>query len=91
VAIDTRRVCIVHDGHGIAALSTSCTHLGCIAEQAADGFVCRCHGSRFDRDGRVTGEPARAPLAWFAVRRTADGDLEVDTSVEVAPGTYFAA
>jgi hypothetical protein len=30
-------------------------------------------------------------LAWFAVRRTADGDLEVDTSVEVAPGTYFAA
>ena len=41
-----------------------CTHLGCIpARNADDGFLCACHGSRFDFAGRVfAGSPAPANL-----------------------------
>lgn len=41
-----------------------CTHLGCIPGRAAnDGFLCACHGSRFDFAGRVfAGSPAPANL-----------------------------
>ncbi len=40
-----------------------CTHLGCVprlaAAQGAGGYVCPCHGSRFDLAGRVvSGSPA---------------------------------
>jgi len=30
LSLDTRRVCIIRDGNKIAAISTTCTHLGCI-------------------------------------------------------------
>ena len=43
-----------------------CTHLGCSPGQAADkkdGFLCACHGSRFDVSGRVySGSPAPSNL-----------------------------
>ena len=37
-----------------------CTHLGCLPrEDGGDGFLCACHGSRFDFAGRVLkGSPA---------------------------------
>lgn len=43
-----------------------CTHLGCSPGRAADkngGFLCACHGSRFDVAGRVVkGSPAPTNL-----------------------------
>lgn len=41
-----------------------CTHLGCIpGRSGGDGFLCACHGSRFDFAGRVfAGSPAPANL-----------------------------
>lgn len=40
-----------------------CTHQGCAPKAADDGFVCPCHGSRFDLAGRVyKGSPARVNL-----------------------------
>ena len=59
----------------IMVLTAVCTHLGCIPElKSADdatlgagmlsGFVCPCHGSRFDAAGRVLkGSPASINLA----------------------------
>ena len=38
----------------------------------------------------VVGGPAPASLQWYAVKLALNGDLEVDTSVEVEPGTYLA-
>lgn len=38
-----------------------CTHLGCIPTAAPGGFVCPCHGSRFDWAGRVA-KDSPAPL-----------------------------
>ena len=43
--------------------STKCTHLGCrIKRQEKSQLVCRCHGSRFDTDGRVITGPADRDL-----------------------------
>lgn len=89
IAIDTRRVCIVRDGEKIAAISTTCTHLGCIVGVAETGFACPCHGSRFDQDGTVTGGPAPRPLPWFQVSLAPNGELEVDKDIEIEPGAYL--
>jgi cytochrome b6-f complex iron-sulfur subunit len=89
ISLDQRRVCIVREGAKIAAISTTCTHLGCIVGVSDTGFACPCHGSRFDQDGNVTGGPAPKPLAWYKVSVKPNGDLEVDKGIEVNPGTYY--
>jgi len=89
VAIDAKRVCIVRDGNRVAAISTTCTHLGCIVAPSATGFQCPCHGSQFDVDGNVTGGPAPKPLAWYGVSLTPSGELEVDKDNEIDTGNYL--
>ena len=89
ISMDARRVCIVRDGNRMAAISTTCTHLGCIVSISDTGFACPCHGSRYDQDGNVTGGPAPKPLPWFKVSLAPNGELEVDKNSLVEPGTYF--
>jgi cytochrome b6-f complex iron-sulfur subunit len=89
VSLDTRRVCIVRDGDKIAAISTTCTHLGCIVSVSETGFACPCHGSRYDQDGNVTGGPAPKPLPWFQVSLAPNGEIEVDKDTEIEPGKYL--
>jgi cytochrome b6-f complex iron-sulfur subunit len=89
ISLDVKRVCIVRDGAKMAAISTTCTHLGCIVGISDTGFACPCHGSRFDQDGTVTGGPAPKPLPWFKLSLAPNGELEVDKSTEIAPGTYL--
>jgi cytochrome b6-f complex iron-sulfur subunit len=89
ISMDARRVCIVRDGNRLAAISTTCTHLGCIVGVADTGFSCPCHGSRYDQDGNVTGGPAPKPLPWFKISLAPNGELEVDKGAEIAPGTYL--
>jgi cytochrome b6-f complex iron-sulfur subunit len=84
-----KRVTIVRTGAGMAAISNTCTHLGCVVATTEVGFDCPCHGSRFDPDGTVLGGPAPAPLAWYRLSLSPSGELEVDTSQTVAPGTYY--
>jgi cytochrome b6-f complex iron-sulfur subunit len=89
VAIEQRRVCIVRDGNKLAAISTTCTHLGCIVGLSETGFACPCHGSRYDQDGTVTGGPAPKPLAWYKLSLAPNGEMEIDKDTEVKPGTYL--
>jgi cytochrome b6-f complex iron-sulfur subunit len=89
ISLDTRRICIVRDGNRLAAISITCTHLGCIVAVADTGFSCPCHGSQYDQDGSVTGGPAPQPLPWFKLSLAPNGDLEVDTNITVPPGTYL--
>jgi cytochrome b6-f complex iron-sulfur subunit len=89
IARDVERVCIVRDGNRLAAISTTCTHLGCIVAISDTGFACPCHGSHYDQDGNVTGGPAPKPLPWFKVSLAPNGEIEVDKNSLVDPGTYF--
>jgi ubiquinol-cytochrome c reductase iron-sulfur subunit len=35
-----------------------CTHLGCVPGRSKDGWLCPCHGSRYDLSGRILKGPA---------------------------------
>ena len=70
---------LIHADSRFSALSLTCTHLGCILEQTADGFTCPCHASRFDADGNITHGPASKPLSSLRVEVTAEGNLKLFT------------
>jgi cytochrome b6-f complex iron-sulfur subunit len=84
-----QRVTILRTQRGMAAVSTTCTHLGCVVTTTDIGFDCPCHGSRFDPDGTVLGGPAPTPLPWFRLSLTPNGEVEVDTSEVVPSGTFL--
>jgi cytochrome b6-f complex iron-sulfur subunit len=86
-----RTVAFFRIKEGVYALSTVCTHLGCIVNPAPDGFHCPCHGSRFAPDGSVRKGPAPKPLPWFAVRRLGEGIYMVDQGRVVPQGTIVEA
>jgi len=88
VFTDSRVVVQRKDG-GFAAISTVCTHLGCTVDPSPTGFDCPCHGSRYDELGNVVGGPAPAPLAWYRVYLSPNGELEVDKRQEVPSGTFL--
>ena len=89
IALEARRICIVREGNQMAAISTTCTHLGCIVSSSETGFACPCHGSRYDQDGNVTGGPAPKALPWYRLSLAPNGELEVDKDNEIEMGTYF--
>jgi len=64
---------------GFLALSLVCTHLGCVVEQEANGFICPCHGSQFDMDGKVTHGPAVNQLAWLRVEVSTENKVIIFT------------
>lgn len=86
-----RRVRVISKSGGVAAISLTCTHLGCIVEKTETGFSCPCHGSLFAADGEVVGGPAPRGLRWLQVSLAANGSLVVDASVEVPAGTFYKA
>jgi cytochrome b6-f complex iron-sulfur subunit len=68
---------LIHDADGFSAISLICTHLGCTVESKPREFVCPCHGSRYDVDGKVTLGPAADSLEQLQVEITADGKIIV--------------
>ncbi|MGC9334843.1 MAG: ubiquinol-cytochrome c reductase iron-sulfur subunit [Anaerolineae bacterium] len=63
VYIAEARVYVGHDAGGLYALDAVCTHLGCLVEPHEDGgFICPCHDSLFDPEGRALSGPATRPL-----------------------------
>ena len=61
-----------------AALSPICTHLGCTVEIEQARLVCPCHGSTYDREGKVLRGPAEEALASYRTALTSDGVIVVD-------------
>src|SRR3990172_5696995 len=55
---------------GALALYKVCAHLGCIFDwKPTDGkFICPCHGSQFEREGKYITGPAPRGLDRFIVR-----------------------
>jgi cytochrome b6-f complex iron-sulfur subunit len=66
--------------HGMYALSTICTHLGCIPNWlAADQkFKCPCHGSGYRQSGMNFEGPAPRPLERWRIVLAEDGQIFVD-------------
>lgn len=85
------RAYVIHRQDGFRALSSVCTHLGCITrfQPGERIIVCPCHGSRFDLDGEVLAGPAARPLRWLEMGLDSRGEVEVDTEREVQSGTVY--
>jgi Rieske Fe-S protein len=64
-----KKIAAFHDDDGVMyARSAVCPHLGCIVawNGVEKTWDCPCHGSRFDRYGKVFNGPANADLAMVA-------------------------
>ena len=82
-----RKVFIVRKKEGsFYALSSVCTHLGCITnfQSAAKRIACPCHGSLFDLEGNVLSGPAPKSLKRILIEQNDRGGLVVDTGVDVS-------
>jgi Rieske Fe-S protein len=59
---------VIHRDKKLFALASTCTHKGCKVRLAPDqSFYCKCHGSTFDREGKVTKGPATRDLHRLSV------------------------
>jgi len=63
------RVALLRDDNGFYGLSLVCTHLGCTVTVTPEALACPCHGSRFDRQGRVLSGPAKVALKRMDVEQ----------------------
>lgn len=81
-----RNVAVFRDGEGVFAISTVCTHLGCIVKTSPLGFDCPCHGSGFTADGTVRKGPAPKALPWLKVTKNGSAYI-VDEEKTVPKGT----
>ena len=86
--LQDQQVYIVRTEKELWAMSSVCTHLGCITQWKPESnqIACPCHGSKFETDGKVQSGPAPRPLPHFSVRLAADGGLVVD-KLEIVEGT----
>jgi len=62
------KVIVAQTDKGPIARSAICPHKGCEVEYKSELhlFVCPCHNSRFDEDGKVVRGPAKTDLAKYA-------------------------
>jgi Rieske Fe-S protein len=65
-------------GAPFVVLTTRCMHLGCPVRytEAAQRFICPCHGGVYDFEGKVNGGPPVRPLDRFYTRMR-NGQLEI--------------
>lgn len=89
-AYQEMNVVLFSDADGVWAISTVCTHLGCIVSRSSNGgFECPCHGSLFDATGRTRAGPAPRGLEWLEVRQAPNGILYADVTRSVPSGTKW--
>jgi cytochrome b6-f complex iron-sulfur subunit len=91
LVLPKKRLYVVRNKDGsFYALSSVCTHLGCMTRYVpeASQVACPCHGSRFSLEGKVTAGPAPRPLRRLKMTLER-GTLVVDASQEVPAGELF--
>ncbi len=86
LVLPKQKLYVMRSSDGFYALSSTCTHLGCMTryDKDNDQIACPCHGSRFHLDGSVKHGPAPKPLPRLFVALD-NGFIVVDTSRRVAP------
>ena len=76
ISLDGEHVAVSRSPDGsLAAVSASCTHMGCLVSwnAAESSWDCPCHGSRFAADGRVLHGPAVSGLEAVELDALATG------------------
>lgn len=69
---------VVREGQKLFVLSATCTHKKCkLVAESDRSFYCKCHGSTFDPEGKVTNGPAKRDLPGFATEVNEQGQLLV--------------
>jgi menaquinol-cytochrome c reductase iron-sulfur subunit len=68
----------------VLALTSECPHLGCAVSLAADGksFLCPCHTSAFDLDGKPRNQVPPRPMDSLKVELIGTEDPEVRVRFE---------
>jgi menaquinol-cytochrome c reductase iron-sulfur subunit len=71
-------VWLVRRGDAVSALSVVCPHLGCSIDRSSDGtgFVCPCHDSFFEDDGKRRDGPSPRDMDALETR-VVDGFVDV--------------
>jgi cytochrome b6-f complex iron-sulfur subunit len=69
---------VIRKGGKLFALSAICTHRNCkLTAEPDKSFYCKCHGSTFAPDGKVTEGPARRDLPVLPTFTNESGELLV--------------
>jgi cytochrome b6-f complex iron-sulfur subunit len=92
VTLDAKNgIFVVRAPEGFYALSAVCTHLGCLTVYKADTseIACPCHGSTFQKDGRVIVGPAPQALPWLKMWLAEDDNLMVDRATPVTAHSEY--
>ena len=76
--LDTDKLPKGFESEQFVAISTRCMHLGCPVRytEAAQRFICPCHGGVYDFQGKVDGGPPVRPLDRF-YNRVRNGKVEI--------------
>ncbi len=65
-AMISSKVIVIRTGASkFLALNITCTHKKCDTEFDGSGFACPCHGSTYDKNGKVTNGPAKKNLKSY--------------------------
>ncbi len=64
------------------AVNLICRHKGCTVDLTGDKFVCPCHGSEYDINGKVTHGPAKANLRTWPTNYDIDKGIVTVTMSE---------
>ena len=84
--LEAEQIYVFKSEKGFQAVSAICTHLGCSYKPFGPKndlypvvhAQCPCHGTVFDRAGRVIGGPAPRPLPFYFISYSADGRMIAD-------------
>lgn len=72
-------------------LSLTCTHQGCsVRKQADGGFLCPCHGAKYDATGKVVKGPAKRDLAAFKIVEEEENKVKLVAANPIADGEEIA-
>jgi len=86
--LKSKKVIIGRDAGGVYAMTAICTHEQCdmsgnSGNIGTDTIECTCHGSKFDKLGKVTNGPAKSNLDHYKVEIATNGDITVQAGTVV--------
>jgi nitrite reductase/ring-hydroxylating ferredoxin subunit len=75
---DDHHVIVVRQSGKIFAMTSKCTHHGCVVTDTGSQFNCPCHNSDFQYDGELIDGPAKRALPRYGISVDTDGHIQVD-------------